>query len=202
VVIYKITNLVNGKVYIGQTTKSIKERWKWHVAHKGCKFLNRAIRKYGKDNFKIEEIYTAFTKEELDASEKYFIKEFNTLVPNGYNICIGGAAPMQNRKHSVEAKSTISKKMLGIKKSIEHSKNIAESKMGNKNPMFGKIGFASKVSKSIVCINNNKIYGSARQAALELNLQPQNISKVLTGKRLTCGGYTFKFVEENHGDDK
>lgn len=200
-VIYKITNLTNGKVYIGQTTKSVEQRWKWHIAHKGCKFLNRAIKKYGKENFIIEEVYTAFTREELNISEKYFIKQFNTLVPNGYNICVGGNAPMQDRKHSEEVKSVISKKMSGIKKSIEHTKNIAESKIGNKNPMFGKVGFDSKVSKSIICVNNNKIYGSARQAALELNLPPQNISKVLTGKRLTCGGYIFKFVEENHGDN-
>ena len=53
--IYKITNLVNGKSYVGQTIRTIEERWKQHIKDsKGNKddfYLHRAIRKYGKENF-------------------------------------------------------------------------------------------------------------------------------------------------------
>lgn len=55
-IIYKITNLVNNKVYIGQTERTLKERWGQHKYSKGCKYLHNAILKYGAESFKIEEI--------------------------------------------------------------------------------------------------------------------------------------------------
>ena len=52
--IYKITNLVNSKIYIGQTIRSLKERFRQHIYKQGCTYLHNAILKYGKENFKIE----------------------------------------------------------------------------------------------------------------------------------------------------
>ena len=98
--IYKITNLVNGKSYIGQTIRTIEERWKQHVkdsnSNKDDFYLHRAIRKYGKENFVIEEIFSTVKesifelKEELNDHEKYYIKLFNTYNPDGYNMTLGG----------------------------------------------------------------------------------------------------------------
>lgn len=98
--IYKIYNDVNDKVYIGQTTRSIKKRW---AAYK-CNVKNRtdnlaihnAMRKYGIELFHIEliESYNFNTKEELkrelDAKEKFYILKYNCRIPNGYNITDGG----------------------------------------------------------------------------------------------------------------
>ena len=90
-IIYKITNKVNGKSYIGQTTNSLLIRWYKHT-HKSsrCLAIHSAIEKYGKDNFTIETIDTASTKEELNEKEKYWIEFFNTISPNGYNLKTGG----------------------------------------------------------------------------------------------------------------
>lgn len=52
--IYRITNLVNNKIYIGQTIRDLKVRFKQHCYKKGCTYLHNAILKYGKENFKIE----------------------------------------------------------------------------------------------------------------------------------------------------
>lgn len=52
--IYKITNLINGKVYIGQTTQPIEKRFKSHCYKDGCTKLYNAMKKYGKSNFSIE----------------------------------------------------------------------------------------------------------------------------------------------------
>src|SRR6267154_202197 len=88
-VIYKITNLINNKIYIGQTTK-VKNpniRIKAHfVKQKGTDLVYRSSQKYGKKYFNWNIIYTAFSREELDRSEKYFISHFNSLVPFGFNI--------------------------------------------------------------------------------------------------------------------
>lgn len=195
--IYKITNLINGKIYIGQTTRSVKERWKGHRFHKGCIALNRAINKYGKDNFIIEEIYCSLEKEDLNKKEQYFIKYFNCLVPEGYNISVGGNAPMLSRKHSKKAKDNISKKLKGISKTFNHCNNISKAKLQN-NFMKNRFGELHHLAKKIVCSNGN-IYNSLHEAARKLNLPVQNISKVLKNKRNTCGGYKFKYLEENHG---
>lgn len=91
--IYKITNIVNGKSYIGQTVQDVKERFYQHCATKCSKAvsnmaIHKAIKKYGKSNFTIEVI------EEIDSAnlndrEKYWIKYYNSY-NNGYNSTEGG----------------------------------------------------------------------------------------------------------------
>ena len=90
-IIYKITNKINGKIYIGQTSLSIKDRWSRHCNNDShCTYLKNAIKKYNKENFIIEEIYIAKNRDELNKLEKSIIKEYNSLYPNGYNLTTGG----------------------------------------------------------------------------------------------------------------
>lgn len=96
--IYKITNLINEKVYIGQTTTTIDHRWGQHKTYRSKRnHLYSALDKYGIENFKIEEIshYTRKTKEKLiqilNKKEIYYIAKYNSTNPDfGYNISIGG----------------------------------------------------------------------------------------------------------------
>lgn len=93
--IYKITNLLNNKVYIGQVyNKSIYDRFKRHISEAkptSKSYIGRAIAKYGFENFTIEEIDTANTLEELNEKEKYWIKYYNSTDLNyGYNLTPGG----------------------------------------------------------------------------------------------------------------
>lgn len=94
--IYKITNKINGKVYIGQTRKSIKQRWNEHKKTAFTKSgrtsdypLYRAFRKYGIENFKIEEIEECYF-EKLNEREIYWIKYYNSTSKKGYNQSLGG----------------------------------------------------------------------------------------------------------------
>lgn len=87
-VIYKITNTDNGKIYIGQTTRTVEERFQEHMDSPyliGC-----AIRKHGVEKFTIEVIATCESKEELDAQEIRFIAEYDCMAPKGYNLTAGG----------------------------------------------------------------------------------------------------------------
>lgn len=93
--IYKITNEVNGKIYVGQSI-NIKERWKQHEYkafnqnEKGYpSAIHAAFRKYGLENFSFEVVEECLPKE-LDEKEIYWIKELNTLAPSGYNMTTGG----------------------------------------------------------------------------------------------------------------
>lgn len=91
--IYKIINLVNEKVYVGQTVRSLDIRWKAHYKerHHGNRPIGRAIIKYGRENFRIEEICRAESKEELDRLEQFWICELKSMNPEfGYNARAGG----------------------------------------------------------------------------------------------------------------
>lgn len=91
--IYKITNTVNNKIYIGLTTATLRQRW---LNHKHCiksdpRHLYASMRKYGVDKFTIEEIDRADNLEDLGKLEAYYIEKFNSRDPNiGYNISAGG----------------------------------------------------------------------------------------------------------------
>ena len=90
--IYKVTNLINNKIYIGKTN-NFHRRCRDHLSANGDSYLYRAIRKYGKQNFKFEEIFITFTESDLSYFEKHFIVEFNTNISSGgigYNMTSGG----------------------------------------------------------------------------------------------------------------
>ena len=112
--IYKIINLINNKVYIGKTIKSVERRFKEHIrdASKNIRksILYNAIRKYGSKNFKIEIIDNCYSNDHLSFMECFHIQKENSLVPNGYNLTMGGEGVMAGRKHSAE---TIEKIRIG-----------------------------------------------------------------------------------------
>ena len=91
-IIYKVTNLVNGKVYIGQTKHSLDVRKQRHLqqARKGTNtHFYQAIRKYGEDMFIWEIICSAKDKQTLNELETFFINKFDSI-KHGYNMVDGG----------------------------------------------------------------------------------------------------------------
>ena len=137
--IYKITNIISKKVYIGQTKEvdPIK-RWKGHQAafskNAGCPALRDAVKKYGIENFKFEVIIICFDEDRFKYEKEYIIK-YNSLIPNGYNILEGGIGGrgFKGKKHTEETKIKIKESQKEIwtpekrdeqrKKSIEALKN-------------------------------------------------------------------------------
>jgi group I intron endonuclease len=111
--IYKITNIINNKCYIGETIQTPEKRWKDHKSafkrNGGCTALKSAILKYGLENFKFEVLIICFDQDRL-IYEKQYIKKYNSLAPNGYNILEGGQEGVLGYKHSNETKKKISLK--------------------------------------------------------------------------------------------
>jgi len=117
-IIYKITNRINGKAYIGYDTGPLEEsrRWKRHKKEvrnkKNTTIFYNAFRSYGVENFEYEVIdNSAKSLEELRALETYYIKKLNTMYPNGYNMNEGGLGG-DNFKHMPEERlDNVKKKM-------------------------------------------------------------------------------------------
>ena len=152
--IYRITNTINGKIYIGQTKNKIKHRFSTHLKSEeyGTTKIARAIKKYGKDNFALEVIYVAYSKDELDEKEKYFIGVYQSTDSEfGYNIQSGG------QKHG------------GFPHKDEDKFNLRSTSMN-------KIGFQGvrkdkKVYNSVIVVNgrNYTVYGIKKfEDALEV----------------------------------
>ena len=126
--IYRIVCLANGKIYIGQTYRTIKKRWKQHLRGSNSNSENklyRAIRKYGEDNFTVEEVMwvEAPTQKELKAKldflECHFIQRYDTK-RNGYNSTDGGEGA------------------LGFVMPESAREKLHLANLGNKNPSYGR----------------------------------------------------------------
>lgn len=124
--IYKITNKANGKIYIGQTTKTIYARFNkhWHeatYAGRPNNYFHNSLKKYGRDSFLIEEIEECESIEELNLREAYWIKELNTTDKNiGYNLMSGGKSGLKNEA---------TKKIISDKKKLNWQNPEIASKM-------------------------------------------------------------------------
>lgn len=126
--IYCATNVVNGKQYVGQTTLSLDRRWQGHLnrARDGSQgALHCAIRKYGAEAFKVEQIDFAETLVELNKKEARYILQLATLASGGYNLTTGG----EGFKVSEETRNKLSELMTertGWRHSEETKKKISQ----------------------------------------------------------------------------
>lgn len=173
--IYKITNKLNNKIYIGQTTKTRpSDRFSQHRynarhinTEKSVSYLHRAMNIDGIDNF-IFEIIEQIDNSLLNEREQHWIKECNSLVPNGYNLTAGGEGTqgflrpqsveerekrkISNKKFYQEHPEAILERAEATKKlweNDEYRKKVTESNIkfakehpdlnkGENNPMYGK----------------------------------------------------------------
>lgn len=175
--VYKITNSINGKVYIGQSI-NIYARWKDHVHSLNrndsrCILLQRAWNKYGEENFSFE-ILELCPENMLDEVEIKYIELYDSC-NNGYNIESGGNA---NKHLSEETKQKLRESHLGKTMSDETKKKMSESRKGNKNPMYGK-KHTDETKKKISDNNKGKTGHVISDAQKEI-CRAANLGKILS----------------------
>lgn len=205
--IYKITNLLNGKAYVGRTTQALKERMRKHYTTANV-LIDQEIAKYGKGNFVVEVLDTAKDINELNNKEIYWIAKCGTMIPNGYNQCYGGATTK-----GYHHRNTSKAKMSQLKQGMYHGKD---------NPFYGKHHSAEQVAKwkserscsdvykanirkatlasaianrrQVVNITTGETFDSVRSAAMRYGLKETLISRVCRGKRKTTGGFEWAYI--------
>lgn len=145
--IYKYTNTVNGKVYIGQTSKSLEERAQAGGRnYRECRRFYNAIQKYSWEAFAPEILEIVQTVEEANEREIYYISKFNSTDENyGYNLSKGGdnktMSPASKMLISTKAKNRYTDKtanpMYGKKHTVHALELQSKKKAGSNNPMYG-----------------------------------------------------------------
>ena len=186
--IYKITNLINGKVYIGQSI-DIEHRWYQEKRLNGVNdHLKSAFLKYGLENFCFE-ILEECQQEELNKKECLYIKNYNSFDRNfGYNETTGGSKGhiQRGRKLSQKTREKISEAKKGKCFTEEHKKALSEAAKHRKKPTK---------AKKVLCLENGKVYNTIAEAAKDTNSCRAKISSVCKGKRKTTNGLRFAYIE-------
>ncbi|MBQ6296433.1 MAG: GIY-YIG nuclease family protein [Selenomonadaceae bacterium] len=167
-IIYKITNKVNGKTYVGKTTTPLKQRMASHRC--ADTVIGKAIRKYGGENFIVEVIEECDTKEQLNEREIFWIAALNCKTPNGYNRSDGGDGPT-GYSHSEEIRAILSAANKGRKKSPEHRAKIGAGNRGKKQTPEAKAKISvAHIGKSLTTETKAKLSVIERQETSYKNL--------------------------------
>lgn len=217
--IYKITNLVNGKVYIGQSI-NIAERWKKHLYAKDDFAIHQALRKYGVDNFKFEVIEEC-SRSDLDEREQYWI-DFYDAKKSGYNMIDGGSngagfakgLPIMQYSLDGEFIATYpSASQAAGQLGLDHSSICAcargeTSQSGgfqwkyeeDSEHIISPISPAKNIQRPVIQYTLEGVqvrkFSSLAEAAQVTNLTKPALSKACQGKTHTCGGYRWRYEGE------
>ena len=210
--IYTITNKIDNKTYVGQTVRDLEARWKDHLKKRSnCRYLHSALKKYGIDNFVFKLVCITFDNQ-LDDMEIKYIEKYNCLVPNGYNLRLGG----NSGRHNAETKQKISETLKkNFANGLVHSKpqlgkphsEITKKKLSDAHKGKGKGNKLSHetINKMIVNRRKNKIiqfdidgnilnsFDSCKEAGEYIGTSLSNISSCCIGKAKTAKGYVWKY---------
>lgn len=187
-IIYKIINKTNGKVYVGQTIVSLNQRWSKHKSDtkRGSNLaIHNALRKYGFDNFEIIEIDGANNQTELNYKEWLHINLNNSVFPFGYNLKLGG------NKESI---SNVTR---------EKIRNIVKSKFTKEHhlKMINKSKEVQGKKVKATCLNTKKEYFFDTIAECSsLNVSSKHVQAILSGKRpyRPIKNFLFELIKKEH----
>jgi hypothetical protein len=188
--VYKITNTIDGKCYIGQTTQKLNRRLAHHFTPiKKIAYFGSIVDKYGKENFKTEVLECVKSKSKdalrllLNKKERFYISLYKSNnLEYGYNLTPGACGKL----------------------SEETKQRMSISRIGNKNPMSGMSGSKSPVAKPVCQFSKDGVfiaeYETATQAAMLNNISQKNISCCCTGRLKSAGGYIWKHKSRKNGN--
>lgn len=199
--IYLITCLVNGKKYVGQTTKTVEKRFKEHVRRKKS-LISKAIHEFGVENFTVEVLEECETSEQLNARECYWIAYFDCISPKGYNCTNGGQGgwhhtpeacariaaansgenhPMYGRHHTPESKALIGASSKGRRPSEETK---------------AKLSAAQPEKHAVICIETGEIFDSVAAAARRYNINRSQIIIACQQHQRMVDGKHFWYLKD------
>ena len=189
--IYKITNLVNDKCYIGKTKYESAIRWRDHInGYHPSSSIHKAIKKYGINNFSFEIIENNVSECLLNDLEQYYINLFNSKTPNGYNLTDGGDCG-KGYKPTIETLAKMSACRKGVPWTPLQREVLSKCRVGNNN-----------AGKPVAMIDRNthevlKTFKSVVQASKETGIERSTIQKCANGYRPSAGGFLWILLRKD-----
>ena len=217
--IYKIENLINHKIYIGQSIE-IEKRWQKHLSAKDDFIIHKALRKYGLENFSFQ-IVEKCDLSELDEKEEKWIIFYNCITPLGYNMIKGGsngAGYAKGRKvqqytlNGLFLKEYPSANQASIETNIDHwsicaccrgeykrAGNFQWKYSDDNNKKINEI--KARTDYTVLQLNKetNEIiaeFNSLKEASEKTGIIKSTICQVCNGKGKTAGGYKWKYKND------
>lgn len=183
--IYKIVNIINGKVYIG-SSKNLNKRWCEHKRNlrknnHDNNYLQKSWDKYGESSFKFEIIEIVDDVNNLITREQFYLdqlKPYDKTIT--YNICVT-AGNMFGFKHSDETKTNFSKMRIGNTYSLGH-KHTDETKNKMSESHFGKTHDLDTIKKLIIKSKKNNLTSKKNKTTCPNNIKLEIIEKYKTGE--------------------
>lgn len=211
--IYKITNRINGKIYIGKTIKTIQERWKEHCSdYQKERYEKRplysAMNKYGIEHFYIEPVEEC-SVEFLSEREKFWIEYYGSF-KNGYNATIGGDGKqyvdydlvVANYK-KIKNQTKVAELMKISTDTVAQALRVKKEKiLTQQEVQINERGYT--IYQYDKYNNFLKSFPSARAAAREVSNNSNGASHILDvckGKRKTAYGYYWKYEDASNSED-
>lgn len=209
--IYKITNQINGKIYIGQTSRKPEKRWGEHKksASAGMTPFARAIKKYGWENFSKEVIDTAISQEEANDKEQYWIEYYKCSISTygkncGYNITIGGAGIQQisqieqeemlklwNNKKTITQISQILERDRHAVSHILHNQGISTEEIFERQKYPFHNVYVFNLKKELI-----KVFSSFAETVEKNDINEKQIQKVINHHLASTHELIFLYEED------
>lgn len=197
--IYVITNTVNGKQYVGYTSRSVNKRWWGHIDDSKREYssmfgnpLQADIRKYGKDCFVHRVLVTTEDKELAMQLEDEMTITLNTHVPNGYNRQVGNHC-----EHTEDSKRKLSESLSG-ENNPNYGKHFSEEvrkKMSENH--WDSSGANNPRARKCVCVETGQTFDTIKEASRWAGLKSTTcVRECCAGKRKTAGGYHWMYYED------
>lgn len=184
--IYKITNLVNDKCYVGKTKYESVIRWRDHInGYHPSSLIHKAIVKYGVDNFKFEILEHSVSEDKLNDLERYYIELCRSKTPNGYNLTNGGDGGL-GLLVSEETR----------RKQSEIRKGKAWSENRRKAGQYKLVG-NNNAGKQVAMIKDGTIlatFNSISEASIKTGIYRTNINRSCSHLNLKAGGYHWQYI--------
>lgn len=189
---------------MGQTCRTFEERLGEHLRHQRTVF-DKALAKYGIDNFEYKIIDKAKTIDELNEKEIFWIKEMKSLTPSGYNLCKGGNNTLgYNHREETKEKMRLAKKgtFEGEKNPFYGKKHTVETREKMKRAWTEErkeqLRLMTKTRKThtvkVRNVDTGEVFNSVKEAAEKYGLKDTHISRVCKGKRKRTGGFKWEYV--------
>lgn len=220
-IVYQHKNKINGKIYIGITSRVPEKRWGRNGSnYKTSPYFYNAIQKYGWDNFEHNILYTNLTKEQACQKEQELIQYFHSMDRKfGYNSTSGGEIFIMNSETknkisnklkgntnglghpcSEEKKQKISKAQKGRKLTEEHKQKLSEAAKQRHTPCSEQkrktLSQNYPNKKPIYCLELNTVFESVQECSRQLNIPATNISKLCNGRGKTLKGYHLSYYND------